>query len=95
MAVTPATRGQFAAFVKDTNYQTDPEKGGKGIGWDDSKKDWVEGGKYSWRNPGFAQTDEHPVVKVSWTDATAFCKSLSEKDAVIAKLPGCSGGLFK
>ena len=33
--------------------------------------------EYNWRNPGFAQTDEHPVVNVSWNDAVAFCNPLS------------------
>ena len=32
-----------------------------------------------WRSPGFDQTDEHPVVNVSWKDATAFCVWLSEQ----------------
>ena len=86
LGVTAVTRGQFAAFVKDAGYRTDPEKGGLGIGWDDNKKDWVEGGSRP-RNPGFAQTDEHPVVKVSWNDAVAFCKWLSEKDGKEYRLP--------
>ena len=36
--------------------------------------------KYTWRNPGFAQTDDHPVVNVSWNDAVAFCEWLSRKE---------------
>jgi formylglycine-generating enzyme required for sulfatase activity len=87
LAVTPVTRGQFAAFVKDTNHKTEPEKNGKGGGWDDAKKDWVADGKHSWRDPGFAQTDEHPVVIVSWVDAVAFCKWLSAKDGKEYVLP--------
>ena len=32
-----------------------------------------------WRNPGFAQTDDHPVVKVGWNDARAYVAWLSER----------------
>ena len=44
-------------------------------------------GKYSWRNAGFEQTDEHPVVNVSWNDAVAFCKWLSRKEGKTYRLP--------
>ena len=34
----------------------------------------------SWKDPGFAQTPEHPVVGVSWEDAGQFCKWLTHKE---------------
>ncbi len=45
--------------------------------------------KSRWSNPGFAQTDEHPVVMVSWTDALSFCKWLTDKEQASGALkPG-------
>ena len=76
------TRGQFRQFVADTGYKTDAEKGERpgAFGWDPDKKQFGFNEKYSWRNAGFEQTDEHPVVNVSWNDAVAFCKWLSSKE---------------
>ncbi|MEW6304436.1 MAG: SUMF1/EgtB/PvdO family nonheme iron enzyme [Verrucomicrobiota bacterium] len=34
-----------------------------------------------WRSPGFRQDESHPVVNVSWADAKAFCKWLTEKES--------------
>ena len=83
------TRGQFRQFVKDTVYKTDAEKGAEpgAWGWDPDKKTFRFNGKYSWRNAGFEQTDEHPVVYVSWNDAVAFCKWLSRKEGKTYRLP--------
>jgi hypothetical protein len=52
------TNAQFAAFVEGTGYQTDAEKGGE-TGW---RGFYTEG------------KDNHPVVKVSWNDAVAYCE---------------------
>jgi serine/threonine protein kinase/formylglycine-generating enzyme required for sulfatase activity len=34
----------------------------------------------AWRNPGFKQDTDHPVVNVTWREAEAFCKWLTEKE---------------
>jgi len=34
----------------------------------------------AWKGPGFKQAPDHPVVNVSWHEAVAFCKWLSEKE---------------
>jgi formylglycine-generating enzyme required for sulfatase activity len=63
------TRGEFAAFVEETGHKTDGGcfTGGK-----------QEAGK-SWRAPGFAQDDQHPILCVSWDDAKAYLAWLSSK----------------
>src|SRR5262249_32895170 len=56
-------------------------------GWDSTKSSIVFDTKYSWRSTGFEQTDDHPVVNVSWNDALAFCKWLSHKEGKCFRLP--------
>jgi len=83
------TRGQFRQFVAATAYKTGAEKGKNpgAYGWDPDKKEFGFNEKYSWRNAGFQQTDEHPVVNVSWNDGVAFCKWLSKKEGKTYRLP--------
>jgi formylglycine-generating enzyme required for sulfatase activity len=82
------TRGQFRRFVEDTGYSTDAERDGEGGGYDAEKRVFFDPkAGYSWRDPGFAQTDEHPVVNVSWNDAQAFCEWLSRKEGKTYRLP--------
>lgn len=81
------TRGEFAAFVRDTGYQS----GDKCYIFvhDDQEKRWKfdEQSGHSWRDPGFAQTDQHPVVCVSWDDAQAYVAWLSRKTGHTYRLP--------
>ena len=82
------TRGQFRQFVDDAGYQTEAEKDGKGI-WVFNKETRKpeRNPLYNWRNPGFEQTDEHPVVDVSLNDAQAFVAWLSRKEGEEYRLP--------
>ena len=85
MAATTVTRGQFAAFAKGSGYQTDAEKEGWGFARTGDGFGKVTGA--SWRNPGFDQADDHPVVEVTWNDAVAFCQWLSKKESKHYRLP--------
>ena len=88
LGVTEVTRGQFRRFVDETGYKTEAEKDGKG-GWcwnDEAKKfEGIPG--LTWKNAGFEQTDENPVVNVSWNDAQEFIAWLSQKDRKTYRLP--------
>jgi formylglycine-generating enzyme required for sulfatase activity len=87
LGVHEVTVGQFRQFVHEAKYQTEVEKDGKG-GWGvDKNGKVVMDAKYTWRSPGFEQTDEHPVVLVSWNDAQAFCGWLSKKEKKTYRLP--------
>jgi formylglycine-generating enzyme required for sulfatase activity len=66
------TVGQFRAFVQATGHLTDADTSGWGMAWAVDKGAIVKGA--NWQNPGFAQTDDHPAVMISWNDAAAFCK---------------------
>jgi formylglycine-generating enzyme required for sulfatase activity len=58
------TNSQFAAFVEATGYQTEAEKSGSGRVW---RSEWGEG------------KDNHPVVRVTWNDAIAYCQWVGKR----------------
>jgi formylglycine-generating enzyme required for sulfatase activity len=83
------TIGQFRTFTEDANYKTQAEFDGTG-GWGYDPKTGMCSGRhpqFNWRNPGFPQTDEQPVLNVTWHDCAAFCDWLSGKDGKRYRLP--------
>lgn len=77
------TRGEFAAFVQATRYKTDAENSEDGC----LNSDGLYKGTNNWREPGNEQTDEHPVVCVSWHDAQAYASWLSQETGKPYRLP--------
>ena len=70
----------FRAYAEATAYR---QTGGIYV-WDGSK--WGVDQDASWERPGFPQSDEHPVVGVSWEEAKAFCRWLTEKERSEGKI---------
>ena len=83
------TRGQFRKFVEEQDFRTQGERDGTGgYGFSGRRSPaFVHHRSYTWKNPGFPQNDEHPVVLVSWFDANAFCSWLSQKESKRYRLP--------
>jgi len=94
---TEVTVGQFRQFLQASGYI--PESiadgtGGYGYNAEHVANMGVRGEqfvgrspRYSWADPGFAQTDQHPVVNVSWNDAQAMARWLSRVEHCTYRLP--------
>jgi formylglycine-generating enzyme required for sulfatase activity len=67
------TVGQYRAFALATNRSS----AGGCYGWN-GKKNENDLAK-DWRNPGFPQSDYHPVTCVSWEDSIAYVQWLRQK----------------
>jgi len=80
------TVAEFNQFVKATGYQTDAEKGNGCATWDRKNRQWKVVKELNWQHPDFLEHD-HPVVCVSWNDATAYAKWLTEKTDQKYRLP--------
>ena len=81
VGVNEVTRGEFARFVSAT---------GRSMGnacWTYESGEWKARSGRHWRDPGFSQTDEHPVVCVRWNDAQAYVRWLSGETGEAYRLP--------
>ena len=73
VGVYEVTRGEFGRFVSST----DRSMGDSCRTWENGE--WKARSGLGWRNPGFLQTDSHPVVCVSWDDAQSYVAWLSRE----------------
>ncbi len=102
LAVTDVTRGAYERFVKATGRPPARCR--------ESNSLFGRFKEYTWESPGFTQTEDHPVVCVSWQDAKAYADWLSRQTGEHYRLPtqqewmhvaqaivvasGCGGGNF-
>lgn len=77
---TEITLGQFTAFVSATNYDA-------GNACRVFTTRWEEVNGKNWRNPGYNQSDSHPVVCINWNDAKAYTVWLSRMTGKTYQLP--------
>ncbi len=91
------TIGQFRAFLERSGHTPESIADGTGgYGYNpaydpaaSARGDAFEGRdpKYDWAHPGFAQTDDHPVLNVTWNDAVALARWLSGQENAVYRLP--------
>jgi formylglycine-generating enzyme required for sulfatase activity len=86
MGKREVTVDEFRRFVEAESYKTDAERSGDGCYvWTGTTFESRAGA--SWRMPGFSQSDENPVVCVSWNDTLAYARWLSEQTGKRYRLP--------
>jgi serine/threonine protein kinase len=86
-------RKDFEAFVAKSGY--DMSRGEAAI---TVESDGLKQAGGDWRDPHFQQSDNEPVVCVSWEDAQAFCTWLSKEEGRRYRLPtdhewSCAAGI--
>lgn len=82
LGVHEVTLGNFRAYVNATRANLP-----NGVGYDPGRGGFVAAAPFNWAMTGFPQTENHPVVNVSWEDADNFCKWLSRKEGKRYRLP--------
>ncbi len=83
------TVAEFRAFVQATKYRTEAERNANGLegclGLLNGKWSWIKG--LHWDSPEHQQTEDHPVVCISWHDVQMYVNWLSEKTKKHYRLP--------
>ena len=76
LAKSPVTKAQWAAFVADSGRSTAA-----------APCAYASTANPSWKDPGYPQNDNHPVVCVTWGDAQDYARWLSKRTGHHYRLP--------
>ncbi len=85
MSAYEVTVGEWRRFVAATGYVTSAERLGGAYGAKLHVHEFTPG--LSWRDPGFEQTELHPVACATYEDACAYCLWLSNETGRAYRLP--------
>lgn len=84
---TEVTVRQFRQFVQATGYRSEAENSG-GCWTTGSGSGWSQKRGASWKNPGLIKTEDNlPAICVTWNDARAFARWLSQREHRSYRLP--------
>ena len=81
----PVTVGDFRVFIQSSGYVTEVEDGAGAEIWDG--RNYEHKNDVYWDNPYFEQTDDHPVVFVSYRDMLVYIEWLNTKAIGNYRLP--------
>lgn len=82
---TEVTVAQWRAFAVASGYLTEAERNVNVPGcftWEPDNAAWEWRAGRSWREPGWRQKDDEPVVCVDWVDAQAYLRWLAQASGV-------------
>jgi len=77
---TEVTVSDFAEFCNKANYRTKVEIEGGYYEWNQEEFRWEPKRGASWKNPGYNQKNNYPVVLVDWYDCIEYCNWRSKID---------------
>jgi serine/threonine protein kinase len=80
-ATTETRVRDFEAFVQASGYDATG-------GMYSLQRDGFKDHGNTWKDPGFPQSPDHPVVGVSWEDARFFCEWLTNRERAAGALTG-------